>query len=388
MRIAQIILDCARAQVCGKQRADIGEISSEDMSVLYSLSKAHDMAHVVAAELESQGILKDDEISEKFRKQQLLAVLRYERINYELLAVCELLETERIEHMPLKGAVIRRLYPEPWMRTSADIDLLVHKDDVERVALLFEQKLGYRREKSGTDHDVPLFAPSGVHVELHYETITEDDGVVSSTDVLRDVWLFTVPRDGCEYGRELMDSMFYFYHIAHMAKHFEGKGCGLRFFLDTWLLCNKKEYDADARNALLSEGGLLTFAENAQRLAEAWFGNGEKDSVTRSMERYVLGGGIYGSMTNKMATAQLRDGGKLGYAKARIFLPYKEMKLRFPTLLKHKWLLPFFHVYRWIRIIFGGGIKRSVNELKRSSAIETDEREEIGQMLEALGLIK
>ncbi|MBO4954226.1 MAG: nucleotidyltransferase family protein, partial [Clostridia bacterium] len=36
-----------------------------------------------------------------------------------------------IDFMPLKGAVIRQYYPEPWMRTSCDIDIHVKKDRLE-----------------------------------------------------------------------------------------------------------------------------------------------------------------------------------------------------------------------------------------------------------------
>ena len=45
---------------------------------------------------------------------------------------CNALEKAQIPFVPLKGSVIRKYYPEAWMRTSSDIDVLVHKEDVEK----------------------------------------------------------------------------------------------------------------------------------------------------------------------------------------------------------------------------------------------------------------
>ena len=110
---------------------DISRISdAKEYGELYRLSKKHDMAHIVGAALERRGLLGDDEVSAAFRKQQMLAVYRYETINYELEEIRELFEGEGIAFMPLKGSVIRKYYPQPWMRTSCDIDILVKEEEL------------------------------------------------------------------------------------------------------------------------------------------------------------------------------------------------------------------------------------------------------------------
>ena len=128
-KVTEIMFSAIRTQVCGAQRIPYGDISDEDMKALYSLSKSQDMAHIVATELQAQGLLKDGhEISEKLRRHQMIALFRYERINYELTEICGVLEQSEIPHMPLKGSVMRKYYSEAWMRTSADIDILVKKE--------------------------------------------------------------------------------------------------------------------------------------------------------------------------------------------------------------------------------------------------------------------
>ena len=95
-----------------------------------------------------------------------------------------------------------------------------------------------------------------MHVELHY-TLIEDHVMPKANDVLSEVWENSLP--GPDGGRVMTDEMFYFYHVAHMAKHFGNGGCGIRPVLDLWLLNRKQGFTKDKRDALLSRGGLLDF---------------------------------------------------------------------------------------------------------------------------------
>ena len=128
----------------------------------------------------------------------------------------------------------------------------------------------------------------------------------------------------------MTDEMFYFYHIAHMAKHFEEGGCGIRPFIDLWTLDNIKDVDHDKRDELLSQGNLLKFAEVARMLSRVWFENNEHTEITKKMERYILRGGIYGTNENRIAVQQQKRGGRLKYALSKIFIPYDNIKFHYP----------------------------------------------------------
>ena len=385
MNIVEMMLSAVKTQVCGAPSESFGNISQENMAMLYELSKAHDMAHIVATELEAQGLLDDSDVCNKFRKQQFIALMRYERINYELEEICKLFEAEKIDHIPLKGSVMRRYYSQPWMRTSADIDMLVKEEDAERAEAVLIARLEYRSEKSNTGYDLSMFAPSGVHLELHYDVV-EKRSNKEMLEILSSIWEHSHTEAGWNYRYLTDDDIFYFYHVAHAQKHFSGSGCGVRLFLDMWLLCHGVKYDKEKREALLQKGGLLKFAQASEQLAEVWFSGAEHDELTACMESYIIAGGIYGTNENRIANIQIKKGGKIGYAMSRIFLPYKTMVQHFPSLEKRKLLLPFYHVFRWGRIIFGGGVKRSVNELKTSARVADTRTDEIQAMLEELGL--
>ena len=387
MNIVECVLASLRVQACGAERVPFGALTEEELRAVYALSKAQDLAHLVGAELMKQGALEpQSEIGGKFRKQQMIALLRYERIQYELEQICGVLERHQIPHMPLKGSVLRQYYPEPWMRTSADIDILVAPAQVNEAAELLVQELQYRNDGE-KDHDIQMFSPSGVHLELHFETV-ERHCAVNANAVLQGIWDYAIPVTDGGYRRTTRDEMFYFYHIAHMAKHFEIGGCGIRFFLDLWMLCHRVDFDREKREALLREGGLLTFAQAAEALTEVWFSGAAHTDITEQMERYIVSGGVYGSSENSIAAKQARTGGNLGYARYLLFRPYSELKRQYPVLLRHKWLYPLCQLHRWIKLIFNGGILRAKRILTRSSQIAQTRADPVESMLRTLELTK
>ena len=66
--------------------------------------------------------------------------------------------------------------------------------------------------------------------------------------------------ENSKFRYEMTDEFFYFYHIAHMAKHFENGGCGIRPFVDLVVLDRMDSENFSKRDELLKSGGLLQFA--------------------------------------------------------------------------------------------------------------------------------
>ena len=381
--IADIVLGTIRAQICVQQYHVDAHISDEILKEVYALSKTNDMAHLVAVELFSQKVLNGKEIGERFKKQQILSIYRYERMNQEYTEICRVLDEAGIPYMPLKGAVMRQYYPEPWMRTSSDIDILVKPKDIPAATEALVSVLNYRND-GAYDHDVQMFAPSGVHLELHFETI-EDYHLASANKVLSKIWdEHAVPLKGQCYA--MGNEMFYFYHIAHMAKHFQEGGCGIRFFVDMWLLNHSVKYDKIKKDDLLQQGGLLEFAQHAEQLSEVWFGEHTHTEVTKRMESYILNGGVYGSRDNKMAVKHVNKGGRFGYALYLLFRPYHELTREYPILYKHKWLYPFCQMHRWICLLFNRGFSRAAVLLSRGADAYEEAGESVDQMLKDLNL--
>lgn len=359
-------------------------ITTSTLVELFKLSKKHDLAHLIASALDSNNLFtEDDNIKKRFLQERNLAVFRYEQQNYEYNRICQVLEKVEIDFVPLKGAVIRDYYPEPWMRTSCDIDILVKEEELDRAAEYLCKELGYSKEEKRSANELSLYF-NNVHIELHYD-LTEGDKY--GAEVLSNVWQYVKPR-GCENNHLiLIGECFYFYHIAHMIKHFEYGGCGVRPFLDLWLLNKKIKIDSNKRGELLEKGGLLKFANASERLSEVWFGENAADELSTRMEEFILTGGLYGSMHNMVSMQQAKKGGKLKYILSRIFISNKELKIKYPILEKRPYLIPFYHIKRWVKpLTQKESNKRSMKVLTETSSVKNSDKKAKEKLLLDLGL--
>ena len=204
--------------------------------------------------------------------------------------------------------------------------------------------------------------------------------------IMAGIWEDAKPLPGKQYQMELSDGLFYYYHMVHMAKHFLYGGCGIRSFLDIWILNHVVQPDPEARKALLDKGGMAGFAKAAEKLAEIWFSGQSMDERSKAFETFVFSGGTYGNLENWVSMQQAQKGSKLRYLLDRIFLPYTFLKYTYPVLQRHKWLTPVFWVVRWFRLLLGGKITQSVNELKKSAEVTDDTNTAVRDLLDYLEL--
>lgn len=383
MNSKELLFKLIAKEIFGKEMEPFS-LKKEEMEELHELAVSHDMGHIVGVALDKLGMLPRDGLGNKFRQHVMICSYRYGRLEHEMKGVTETFEEEGIDYLPLKGAVIRRMYSSPWMRTSCDIDVLVKKEDVERASLALKKRLGYVKQKTGR-HDVTFLCPSGLAFELHYDLI-ESDSVARADEALQDVWEKSSLVHGTKHRYEMSAEMFYYYHVAHMAKHFVQGGCGVRPFLDLLVLEKELDKNDEITGNLLESGGILTFRDKALRLAKVWFLGEEKDDLTEEMTSYVTSGGTYGNMTNRVAVAQVREGGKIKYILSRIWLPYERLKFHYPSLERRRWLLPFYEIRRWGKLAFCGGFKRSKNEIALTKNTSGETVDRVKALMDELGL--
>lgn len=360
------------------------EVTSQMLLKLYESAKAQDLTHIVGEALEKAGLLSiDPVIEQKFSKQQMLALYRYERLNFEYTRICALFEEEGILYVPLKGAVLRQYYPKPFMRTSCDIDILVKEEALEKAVSLLCEKLNYKTEGGKTFHDFHLFSPGGVHLELHHNLREEIEPMDS---VLLKVWDHVYCPQGHRFCRMQTPEFLYFHQIAHAAYHFIKGGCGIRPIMDLYLLKQKLPYDSEKLEKLLEEASLSTFASKLFALSEVWFGGKKHDKLTLEMEEYILGAGIYGSVENSVAMGRAVKGSRTSYILGHIFMPYKNLKDRYPILKKCPLLFPFVSVYRWFYILFGKYRKLAFSIFKSNINLDSEKQKRLDALRSNLKL--
>lgn len=383
-RTIQILFALLRSAIRGTKMEEEEQsiYSSEMLFCLLKISSKHDVAHLLALGLKQNELIQEEH--KDIEKQIIKSVYRYEKTRCDYEKICSVLENAGIPFLPLKGSVIREYYPEPWMRTSCDIDILIHKEDCEKAKSVLMSELSY--SYSGKcSHDMSFYSPDKVHIELHYDLI-EEGRVNYSSHVLKNSWDTATIRDGYSSWYEMSDEMFYFYHIAHMAKHFENGGCGIRPFIDLWILDNLGGADEKKRDELLNLGHLLKFANAVRKLSCVWFENEEYDLTSKEMENYILSGGVYGNDANRITFQQQQKGGKVKYALYKIFIPYSVIKYHYPILQKHRWLMPIMQVRRWYKLIFRGHLRRTTKELRYSNNISNEDAANMKIFLKNIGL--
>ena len=383
-RTIQMLFALLRSAIRGTKLTDSErENYSEDMlQDLLKLSAKHDVIHLLALGLKQNGLISED--NAEIEEYILKAVCRYEQLRYEYDILSDALEKAQIPFLPLKGSVLRQYYPELWMRTSCDIDVLVHQNDLETAIAYLSKNHNYV-EKERATHDVSLFTQIGVHVELHFDLV-EEGRAKSAIDVLKHVWENVSVHKGYKYWYDMTDEYFYFYHIAHMAKHFETGGCGIRPFIDLWILDHMDDVDIVTRDALLSQGSLLKFTTVARELSEVWFGGKEADELMLQMQEFILHGGVYGSIDNRVAIQQKKQGGRFGYVLSRVFVPYAKLKRYYPVLEKHPWLMPIMQIRRWFMLLNPDVARMAKKEMAVNKKIERTEANEMNGFLENIGL--
>ncbi len=372
-----------RSAVCEKELADKERAlySSDLLLKIYEEAQRHDVAHLLALGLKKSGMTEEGTALES---EILKALYRTELRRHELEILTAALEKAEIAFFPLKGSVICEYYLEPWMRTSCDIDVLVHEEDTLKAKDVLTSEYGYEYHGKNS-HDFSFFTPNKMHIELHYDLV-ESKLANEAAEVLKSVWQHSEERPGYKFCKNMSDEMFYFYHVAHMAKHFANGGCGIRPFIDLYILNNNVTFDAEKRQALIEKGGLAIFEKNAVLLAEIWLGGKVHTSVTQKMEEYILNGGVYGSTENLITVQQNKKGGRLQYALSKFFIPYDTIKYHYPILEKHPFLTPVMEVRRWFKLVFCGHLKRTVRELKYNSNVSSDTVNEVKNLFEDIGL--
>lgn len=353
--------------------------NDEELSDIYALAKSHDLSHILHPYFKNCGFnINNEDLSKKIKSSYNMAVFRDVKREYVKSEVFNIFNNADIKFVPLKGAVISQLYPQSWMRTSCDIDILVDETEIEK-ALDVLSANGFETNRERNYHDVSLYK-DGTHIELHYN-ICENLPRIDS--VLLKVWEYCRQADNYEY-RESPEFLV-FHHIAHMCYHFVFGGCGIKPFIDLYLLKTKVDYSESELRILLEQSELVKFYDKVCELMNVWFADAEHNSVTQKMEAYILNGGVFGNIdNNSIMMSALRDSKAKNFFTI-VFPSYDTMCNTYPVLRKHKFLLVFYYIKRIIQKLTQNG-DRVVGRMANLASQDKKTINTASELLNELGL--
>ena len=334
-----------RAAVTGKTDM-LPDPEAVDMERVFRLSKMQALSaalYPVAAKLltsEKYGSLR-----ENWQKSADMALRRDILTDAEMGEVFREFDRLGISYIPLKGAVLKKLWKTPGMREYSDVDVLIDRDKSAEARQVMEKR-GYTLNSEGQVHDTYYRAPV-YNFELHKRLFEDENafgGVFAAEKIME---RSTAAGDGT--SRRLMNGTdTYVFAVAHLFKHWSSKGAGLRNYADLWLLKNQLISDGvgeDTVRQALQVAGLLKFENEAFDVCDAVFGEKPSKLSKKQMEP-ILGGGVYGTHGRRVVTGVAKRG-KVGYFIFRAFPPVREISYSYPVLKKAPVLLPVCWIHRW-----------------------------------------
>lgn len=367
-----------RSAITGEKPVLPGD-ADDRFEKIIGLSTAHEIAPLVSAALLKYGCISDENHIKEAQKIIYKATYRDTKNDYTYNLAADILSSEKIPFVPLKGIIIKHLYPESFMRLSCDIDILVHKSNFKRAVAALE-KVGFHMNGDLMFHDVSLLYDDS-NLELHF-SICENNKNLDG--ILGDVWNYTVKSEGCKYTQT--NEYFMFHHIAHMAYHFLAGGCGIRPFIDYWILKDKWSFDEKELIKLCKKAKVEAFYSAVKQLTDVWFEGKSHTDITKRIEKYILVGGAYGVFPNNAAAYTVTKGGKKKYILSLAFPKYANMKVLYPKLNRAPFLLPFFYIYRIYEKTLGRNSTSAKSTYRAIARQSSDEVNEVASLLKTLKL--
>lgn len=344
--VAYQALDMVRE--CFETRNTDTMYSSESLSLeqLYAASKALGITAMLAYALNKRGI-RDN----KFRTALAIAQRRALLLDAEYKKISNALEAQCICHLPLKGIVIKDLYPSVGLREMSDIDIWFDSSHAEDVKSIMSG-LGYNAKYFGVSkHDVYLKPPMFC-VEMH--RIVIDTEVLSESAEYYDSQWDKLNRERKENEYVLAQSRedFYVYVIAHAYKHDLIAGVGVRVLLDVFVMLQKwKDLDIPYIVQECHKLGIADFESLVRRLSLHLFDRNALDQEDRDrLDQFVLSG-VHGNMKRYYSNALDQSGSKRSYIRSRLKTTDDQLKDH-PFLLRHKALRPLYFPLRLAKAVF------------------------------------
>ena len=323
-------------------------LDGADFSLLYREAERHLLTSAVATALESAGVPAPD-----FSPAKSKAIRKSIAMEAEFRQIAAWMEANRFWYMPLKGALLKDLYPQFGMRQMADYDILIDPESADSLRSFMESR-GYTVKEFGRGHHDEYEKPPVYNFEMHRELIKPYPHQKIYA-YYRNVRERLLPDSEAGYGLHFCPEDFYLFMLAHEYKHYSILGTGLRSVLDIYVYLKNfgNSLDMDYIAAELEKLGLTDFERESRSLALALFGGGALSEAQQEMLERHLFSGTFGSGESRVryGIEAMGGGGRLRYLFRRLFIPKEQIRTSYPFFWKHKILIPLLYPYRLVQAL-------------------------------------
>ena len=274
---------------------------------------------------------------------------------YALKEIFSAFDKEKIDYLPIKGILLKQLYPKPEMRSMSDMDILIRYEDYLEKIIPVMKNLGFE-EGRVSDNELVWNKPM-ICIELHRRLIPSYNKDYYA--YYGDGWRLAKLCSGSRYSMTDEDQMIYLF--THFAKHYRDSGIGIRHMVELWVFRSHcKNLDDEYIKAELKKLQLYNFYENIIYTLKVWFEQKENNEVSDFITQIIFNSGVYGTRETHVLSDALKlskiKGQKNKLQKAKliteIFPPYNYMKRRYTVLDNNSWLLPALWLVRLVDAVF------------------------------------
>lgn len=348
-----------------------------------SLVRAQSLTPMVYLGAYNCGISPKSELMLKYQQLYFQNLMRHQQQARAIDEIYRNFEENGIDYLPLKGCVMKPLYPNPEMRIMGDADILIRMEQYEKIKPAME-KLGYR-ENIKSAYDIH-WVGKNLLAELHYLIFCENHG--KFYQYFLDPWDRSEELTENRYRLTAEDN--YLQIFIHMTKHFQHCGIGARQLVDVFVYRRAHpELDEEKVAQVLADFGLLEFHNHILRMLDSWFGDAPCDPVTDALTAYIFSGGNWGSTEVAMYTEALCFSGgdtKKAHGKSvfrTIFPELSYLQGSYNVLFDYPWLYPVFIVVRWVDVL----LHRRKNIGRRLGVLQDMNQEKVTERKQFLDLI-
>ena len=257
-----------------------------------------------------------------------------------------------IEYLPLKGVLLKEIYPKSEMRRMGDADILFRREQYDSIREVLTAR-GFTFDYE-TDHEAVWKHPS-LLLEMHKRIVPRRD--VDLYRYFGNGWAHAVAcKDGsCRY--HFTPEMEFVSLFVHLVKHYRGGGIGLSHMIDLWVFRrHHPELDEAAVRAELDKMYLGEFYANVWDTLQVWFEGAEPTEKTDFITNVIFENGVYGTRERAHLSYVAKAGRgehaqKNSYVSKLLHLVFPSksaLQTKYPVLRRVPILLPFVWVVRWV----------------------------------------
>lgn len=264
----------------------------------------------------SEGVIINKKILTKLNKALDEYITMDIKQSFYIEKIRKELNQREIPFVFLKGAHLKLIYPNSYMRAMADIDIIVKEKDFDTVINVFN-RLDFKL-KDKTNNYLNFESIDEVEIELHQSVLLD---IKDKDSIYANFWeYFKDDKMNLEY--ELV------YLVKHLAYHFRNSLTSMRSFLDIEVFERHYEdiINYDLVYDFLEKEGLKTFYEKVKEINLIILNNKKYDNDVLKVLNYLFKIGINNNQFDSKTIHDFKGSKFKHFMKRRISFLFKDKK--------------------------------------------------------------